>query len=170
MSEMKDFLTALVKNPEAKKLLKGLKEPSGAEEAAAQYAAIAEKLGYNLSGEELFQALEAEERLQKANTGKAQGAVKEALDEADLNAVAGGQKLDDEICDSTAEIGEWCWFSDYCSWLITGDYAAYVPGSDSADDDDDFDPNTGKSTTLDTFEACAAAALVEKTIKDMEGQ
>jgi len=39
MSEMKDFLTALVKNPEAKKLLKGLKEPSGAEEAAAQYAA-----------------------------------------------------------------------------------------------------------------------------------
>jgi len=117
MSEMKDFLKALVKNPEAKELLKGLKEPSGVEEAAEQYAAIAEKLGYNLSAEELSKALKAEEETLKAKTAKATDTVKEALDETALNAVAGGVTLG-SLCDSTADTEEWCWFSDFCSYVI----------------------------------------------------
>ena len=42
--------------------------------------------------------------------------LKEALDEAALDNVAGGEKLDG--CESTADSGEWCWFSDSCSLVI----------------------------------------------------
>ena len=43
--------------------------------------------------------------------------LKEALDEAALDNVAGGEKLDG--CESTADSGEWCWFSDSCSYVIS---------------------------------------------------
>ena len=42
--------------------------------------------------------------------------MKEALDEADLDQVAGGELYE---CDSTYRLeGEWCWFSDSCDIVV----------------------------------------------------
>ena len=116
MSEMKDFLTALVKNPEAKELLKGLKEPSGAEEAAELYADIAAKTGTSISKDAILAILKEKEAIQQARSAKAEGAVRQALEENDLESVAGGANPG---CDDTHSPGEWCWFTDSCEFVIS---------------------------------------------------
>ena len=130
MSEMKDFLTALVKNPEAKELLKGLKEPSGAEEAAELYADIAAKTGTSISKDAILAILKEKEAIQQARSAKAEGAVRQALEENDLESVAGGANPG---CDDTHSPGEWCWFTDSCSFVIS-----YY---DSAENTDPFKPD-----------------------------
>ena len=115
MSEVRDFLEALSKNPEAKKLIREAKEPANVEEAAALYAEIAEKTGVSVTKETIQQILDKKQEIQKAQTAKAENAVKEALNDTALDNVAGGA---DGGCSSTAEPGEWCWFSDSCSVVI----------------------------------------------------
>ena len=128
MSEIKDFLKALSENPEARKLMQEAKEPANAEEAAALYAEIAEKTGISVTEDAIRKLLEEKEKIQQAATAKAEGAVKESLDLKDLDAVAGGK---DPRCEDSFIPGEWCWFSDSCSVIIT----SYSDQSHFADTD-----------------------------------
>ena len=116
MSNIKDFLKTLHENPEAKKLIQEAKEPGSIAEAAGLYADIAEKTGISVSRETIQALLEEKEKLQQAITAEAENVVKEALDENDLETVAGGANPG---CDDTHTDGEWCWFTDSCSYLIT---------------------------------------------------
>ena len=118
MDEMKDFLKKLCENPKAQELISQAKEPAGMEEAAAMYADIAEKAGISVSKDTLQQFLTTKEKAQQEATGKAEGAVKQALGENDLESVAGGSR--DPRCQDTFETeGEWCWFTDACDFVIS---------------------------------------------------
>ena len=116
MSSIKDFVQALTANPKAVELLKEAGEPANIEEAAALYADVAEKAGISVSGATIREMLEGREAIQKNITAKAEGAVKEALAEAELDTVAGGQRPE---CASTYLPNEWCWVSDSCSVIIS---------------------------------------------------
>ena len=121
MSEVKDFLKALSENPEAKKLMKEAKEPASLEEAAALYADIAAKTGISVAKETILEFLEKKEKVQQAESAKAEGTVKQALDEEALDEVAGGSDYEkhNTACDTTYYKGEWCWFSDSCAVVIS---------------------------------------------------
>ena len=139
MNEVKDFLKALNENPKAKELIKAAKEPANAEEAAALYADIAEKAGIAVSKETIAAFLKGKEENQQQATAKAEGAVKAALNEDDLENVSGGGK--DERCDSTFDWGEWCWFSDSCSYVISyydDKQTKKITFEDSEDGTDEF--------------------------------
>lgn len=117
MNEVRNFLKALNENPTAKELMKAAKEPANAEEAAALYADIAEKAGIAVSKETIAEFLKTKEKNQQQATAAAEGAVKAALSEDDLDNVAGGGA--NEQCASTYDEGEWCWFSDSCSYVVS---------------------------------------------------
>ena len=121
MNEGKEFLKAIATDPKAKELLKGLKEPATAEEAAEQYGIIAEKLGLNVSRETILEYVNIREKMQQKQTAKAESEVKTALDENELDSVAGGGDGADNGCDSTTKDAdeEWCWFSDACNYVIS---------------------------------------------------
>ena len=121
MSEMKDFLKALSENTTARELIKAAKEPADIGEAAALYADIAEKAGIRVSEETIREFLKAKEASQQAQSADAEGTVKEALGEEALDAVAGGTEYEKQnaACDTTYDKGEWCWFSDSCSIVIS---------------------------------------------------
>ena len=112
---MKDFLKEFSQNPKAQELIRGVKEPATPEEAAVMYADIAEKAGVSVSKDTLQKLLTAKENAQQEATAKAEGAVKQALGENDLEAVAGGANPG---CDDTHDPGEWCWFTDSCEYVI----------------------------------------------------
>ena len=134
MSDIYDSLKALSKNEEAKKLFKEAKEPAGIEEAAGLYADIAAKTGFSISKDAIMEFLKENEASRQAQSAKAEGAVKEALDEEALEAVAGGGDYvkQNPGCDTTYDPGEWCWFSDSCSLVIS--YYSDTPGkSDSSE-------------------------------------
>ena len=117
MNEIKEFLKALTSDPRAKELLQGMKEPASMEETAEQYGIIAEKLGFSISRENILEYLNIREKMQKEQTANAEGAVKTALSEEDLQSVAGGIYTN---CSSTSQPAdkEWCWFSDACHYVI----------------------------------------------------
>jgi hypothetical protein len=91
------------------------------EEAAELYAGIAAKTGFSIPKDAILAFLKEKEVSQQAQSAKAEGAVKEALDEASLEAVAGGTEYEKKNpgCDTTYDKGEWCWFSDSCSLVIS---------------------------------------------------
>ncbi len=101
-----------------KALLKGLKEPKSTEEAAEQYAEVAKKAGYDLKKEAILNVLKAKEKVQKAITEKAENTVKVAINEKELETVAGGGEIEGGTCESTFDYGEWCWVSDSCAVVI----------------------------------------------------
>ena len=117
MEEVKQFLQEISTDPKAKGLMKGMKEPENVREAAAVYHEVAEKLGYQLTKNDIKTILAFMEKNQKEQTAKTECSVKQALDDSALDAVAGGGENYDN-CDSTAYEGEWCWFSDSCSLII----------------------------------------------------
>ena len=119
MNEVREFLTALGKDPRAKELLKGKKEPANTEEAAEQYLSIAEKLGYKVTKEDILVFLNKQEQFLREKAEKAESAVKTALDEEALDLVAGGTG-DNPGCAETFSPGEWCWITDSCSTIING--------------------------------------------------
>ena len=115
MSEVNDFLKAISQNPEAKKLFREAGEPADMAEAARLFAEIAEKTGISVSPEAIQEFLESKEKIQKEMTARAEGAVKVALDEDELDNVSGGA---DAECASTVNAGEWCWISDGCDYVF----------------------------------------------------
>lgn len=116
MSDIYDSLKALSENEEAKKLFRAAKEPAGIEEAAELYADIAAKTGNSIPKDAILALLKEKEARQRAQSAKAEGAVKKALDEEALDAVAGGANPG---CDDTHSPGEWCWFTDSCEFVIS---------------------------------------------------
>ena len=108
---MNNFLAQMKNDPRAKELLKALPAPKSEEEALAGYQSVAKQLGFDLSQNEIQAALKAMAQEQKEKTDKV------ALEDADLESVAGGGQ--DERCSSTFDRGEWCWFSDSCSYVIS---------------------------------------------------
>ena len=111
------LMEALQQNPKAQELAKNMKKPESDEEAAEAYAGLAKDLGFDLSADDLLKVLETKEQEQRFRTKNAALAVEKAsLTEGDLELVAGGKN---EYCDDTFTTGEWCWFNDSCSTLIT---------------------------------------------------
>ena len=136
---MNNFLAQMKNDPRAKELLKALPAPKSEEEALAGYQSVAKQLGFDLSQNEIQAALKAMAQEQKEKTDK------DAMEDADLESVAGGGQ--DERCSSTFDRGEWCWFSDSCSYVIShyddvsknqDDYVDPFQG----DVDDGIDPAT----------------------------
>ena len=110
------FLETLRNDPKAKELMKGMKKPESDEEIIDSYAAIAEKIGFDLSRDEIREGVSGLIKEQQAKAMNAAEQVqKTALGEEDLENIAGGW---DPNCNETYSPGEWCWFSDSCSYLI----------------------------------------------------
>ena len=124
MSEINDFLAALKNNPEAMKMIREAKEPDSLDEAVGMYVDIVEKAGVSVSKETLRTFFAGKIRSQMEAAQKADSDIKKALDETDLDSVAGGGIVD---CNSTFEPGEWCWFSDVCSMVISTYEEANIP-------------------------------------------
>ena len=112
---MKDFLDKIKNDPEVKEMIKALPVPKNDEEALAGYQSVAKQLGFDLSKEDVIAALKALAEEQRAKTDKI------SLDDEALEHVAGG--AGNELCHDTFDEGEWCWFTDSCSYVIT-DYSA----------------------------------------------
>ena len=127
MNEAKDFLKTLSQNPKAVEMLKAAGEPASIEEAAALYADVAAQTGISVNKESIQSILDAKEKIQKEKTAKAENAVKEALNESDLESVAGGVVYTN--CEAEASSEEWCWFSDACdfAWNFYGADDIYIP-------------------------------------------
>ena len=111
MNPIDEFLKALG-SPKAKELMQGIKEPSNVEEAADKYLALAEKLGFSLRKEDILSFLKNREQAAQALAGKAEQAVNKALDEADLDGVAGGNILE------PFKTSKDCRFSNACERTI----------------------------------------------------
>jgi len=118
------FLDALRNDPQAKELMKAMPAPKNDQEAAEGYVKIAKELGFDLAADEILAGLKGMEQKQKAQADKV------ALDAGDLDNVAGGANPG---CDDTHSPGEWCWFTDSCSFVIS-----YY---DSAENTDPFKPD-----------------------------
>ena len=115
MNDVKKLLRAIAKDPKAKELLKGVKDPETVDEAVELYAGIADKLGFAVSKENLKEFLTAKEEAQQALTAKVEGDVKVALKDEVLESVAGGAVTK---CADTFAPGEWCWVTDSCAVVI----------------------------------------------------
>ena len=146
MNHVEDFLKALVTDPRAKEIMQGMKEPANVEEAAEEYFAIAEKLGFTLAKKDLLNCLKAKEQAHQAVAAKAEHAVKEALDETDLDAVAGGAVTD---CEDTFSPGEWCFVTDSCAYVIT------YYDDPSIKLDDTYSKCTNNATVIETRDVYA---------------
>jgi len=163
MQDVQKFLKTLQKDEAAREALKKQPKPANDEEAVAAYVALAEKMGYSVTGEEMAAGLKGYEQIYQMMAAKAADGVKTALDEDALDHVAGG-KL--ENCDSTAEPGEWCWFSDACSYIING-YDTAAPGGEAVTSavpssdyiDTEMDPATGDTIFTMTFDMCGSTVL-----------
>ena len=112
MEKIRKLLDAVRTDPRAKELLGNLAAPKKVSDVVDGYAAAAKALGIDITKEEIHAGLKAIEDEQRASTAKAE---KEALSDASLDAVAGGEN---GACESTAQKGEWCWASDSCAVLI----------------------------------------------------
>ena len=110
MEKINAFLDTVRNNPEAKERMKAMPAPKNDQEAAEGYVRIAKELGFDLTADEILAGLKGMEQKQKAQADKV------ALDAGDLDNVAGGANPG---CDDTHSPGEWCWFSDSCSVIIS---------------------------------------------------
>lgn len=161
MSKINEFLNALEQNADVKELLKNQPKPDSDEEAAAVYVSIAEKLGFSVTKEEMLNGLKGLEKVQQEKTGASDAGLKQALDEAALEQVAGGGA--DPRCDDTFSAGEWCWFTDSCSYVIRFyDGAAPQQDAPAAQAEQPADAGTGYpadvQNELEAFDHCGFAA------------
>ena len=104
------FLDMVRNDPKAKELAKALPAPKSDAEAVEGYVRLAKELGFDLTFDEIKAGLKDLEDGRKAASDKV------SLDDADLESVAGGAN---EGCEDTHTPGEWCWFTDSCSVIIS---------------------------------------------------
>ena len=102
------FLETLRTDPKARELIKAMPVPKNDQEAADGYAGLAKELGFDLTVDEIMEGLKSLEQKQKAQSDKV------TLDADELDRVAGGK----DGCSDTHVPGEWCWFTDSCSYVI----------------------------------------------------
>ena len=116
MQKLMDFLQELKTSPLAAELVRSLQIPQDDQQAVECYADLAEKLGCDLSKEEIKEEMTALCLEQRARTAAAEQDIgKAAVHEDVLDLVAGGSSA---ACEETYQAGEWCWWSDQCSTLI----------------------------------------------------
>ena len=135
--KIRKLMDTLRNDPRAKGMVQGMKQPENDAEAAEAYAKLAQDLGFDISAEEIAEAMKKMEQAQQARTGAAAEAVEKAsLTEGDLDRVAGGNSHP-TVCEDSFTEGEWCWFTDSCSFLINSDYITETSQvfGDSSDDD-----------------------------------
>ena len=73
---------------------------------------LAGELGFDLTKESILDFLKFREEVNREKAAKAENKVMEALEESDLDKVAGGTL---SICTSTYNPGENCYFTDDCN-------------------------------------------------------
>lgn len=122
------FFDAIRNDPRAKELIKAMPAPKDDTEAAESYVRLAKELGYDLSFKEILQGLKSFEKAQKDKSDKV------VLDAEDLENVSGGANPG---CDDTHNQGEWCWFTDSCSYLITYYDDVKKPDGQTSSDDEE---------------------------------
>ena len=108
-----EILKEIKADPKAKELFKGMEKPKSPDEAIAAYAQVAEKLGYDITAEDIKEAMEQEDARRKAQTDKAMADMV-ALEDDDLEYVAGGKGHPE--CENDFEwryrcdLNDWCYF------------------------------------------------------------
>ena len=107
---LQKFLDAVRSDPKAQELISAMTTPGSDGEAAEAYVKIAKVLGFDLTADEILAGLKDLEQKQKEQSDKI------SLDDHDLENVAGGANPE---CDDTHVPGEWCWFTDSCSYIIS---------------------------------------------------
>ena len=139
---LEKFFDTIRNDPKAKELIKAMPAPKSDAEAVEGYVKLAKDLGFDLTIDEIKSGLKAMESSRKAQSDKV------SLDAEDLENVAGGAN---EGCDDTHSQGEWCWFTDSCSIIIT--YYDEHPGGNANNPNKlttcsaaDYNPATGAST------------------------
>lgn len=122
MEQARKFLETLRDDPGAREILtKGSKgKPDTNEEIIAAYAEAAEKLGFDLTAEQIAEGIREQVKEMTAVTARAENAVRE-LDPEELDKVAGGR---DKDCADTFNNYENCWYNDACDRL-TNSYWNY---------------------------------------------
>lgn len=97
MSEVKEFIEKLGKDPKARELLKKKEKFTTEAEALNAYVDVAKELGYDITGDDLTAAIEALEQEQKNKTEGAASAIT-ALPDDDLKEAAGGEADENGYC------------------------------------------------------------------------
>ena len=84
-----EILKEMKADPKARELVEGMETPTSLDEMVAAYAQVAEKLGYNITADDIREVVKMEEARRRAKTEKVVSDM-EALDDDDLEGVAGG--------------------------------------------------------------------------------
>ena len=84
-----EILKEMKADPKAKELFEEIGRNYASENMVSTLSAIAEKLGYNITAQDIKEAIEQEETRRKAKTDKVVSDM-EALEDDDLEGVAGG--------------------------------------------------------------------------------
>ena len=113
MEKIKVFMEAVKNDPAATEAVKALGAPKNDAEAVAGYFKVAEMLNFSITKEEIVEGFRNYMREQKSKSDDV--AEKVALAETELDGVAGGA----DGCVDTYQDGEWCWFTDSCSLIIS---------------------------------------------------
>lgn len=123
MQNIKSFLDELTTNPKAIEKLQAKGELKTNEEKLQAILEIGKDLGYELSAEELSEALKEKAAALKERTD-AQAEEVETLDDDELATAAGGKKEHSE-CKDTYRNRENCWVKDGCD-VVNIKYSGYV--------------------------------------------
>ena len=84
-----EILKKMKADPKAKELFEGMEKPKSPDEAISAYARVAGNLGYDITADDIKEAVKQEETRRKANTDKVVADMQELKDD-DLEGVAGG--------------------------------------------------------------------------------
>ena len=122
-----EILKEMKADPKAKELFEGMEKPKSLDEMVSAYAQIAEKLGYNITAEDIREVAKQEDTKRKAKTDKVVSDM-EALEDDDLEGVAGGyyyyfnrgiRKYDQCVSDFTETN---CRITDACENFVNNYY------------------------------------------------
>ena len=117
MENAKNFFEELIKTDEAKTIVEAMDKPETEEERISAYIEIANKLGMELTAEEIMEYY-------------ASSCVSDAqeIDDEELGQLVGG--ADNAACDSTYMHKENCWWNDGCD-RTNNHYSDYMCKSQS---------------------------------------
>lgn len=114
MGKATEFFEKLQNDPKAKEILAAHAVPDSFEQAIKVYAAIAEKLDFDLTEAEIKDEIAEQEKAQAAMTDQAANAIKELAPDQ-LDKVAGGYvDHPTQPCKDTFKDKENCWLNDGC--------------------------------------------------------
>ena len=111
-----EILKEMKADPKAKELFEGMEKPASLDEMISAYAKIAEKLGYAITAGDIKEAIEQEEARRKVKSDKVISDM-EALEDDDLEGVAGGYSDEDDSDEDDCEFDfndTYCFSFDKC--------------------------------------------------------